>query len=166
MIDERRLVELALRLVSTPSFTGSEQAAAELIDAVRRTKQFLTYTSSGALQHGVAAGLALGDAPIAEIRSGLVAQRDLLIDVLTDAGFEAPVPEAGYFVVADAAWTGATNGMEFCQRLPEAVGVGAIPLSSFYLQPERAGALVRFAFCKRPDLIAEAGRRLAGLTRP
>jgi acetylornithine deacetylase len=31
MIDERRLVELALRLVSTPSFTGSEQSAAELM---------------------------------------------------------------------------------------------------------------------------------------
>jgi acetylornithine deacetylase len=31
MIDERRLVELALRLVSTPSFTGSEQAAAALV---------------------------------------------------------------------------------------------------------------------------------------
>jgi len=30
-IDERRLVELALRLVSTPSFTGSEQSAAELM---------------------------------------------------------------------------------------------------------------------------------------
>jgi acetylornithine deacetylase/succinyl-diaminopimelate desuccinylase-like protein len=30
-IDERRLVELALRLVSTPSFTGSEQRAAELM---------------------------------------------------------------------------------------------------------------------------------------
>ena len=34
MIDERRLVELALRLVSTPSFTGSEQAAAEVVRAV------------------------------------------------------------------------------------------------------------------------------------
>jgi len=31
MIDERRLVELALRLVSTPSFTGSEHAAAEVV---------------------------------------------------------------------------------------------------------------------------------------
>jgi acetylornithine deacetylase/succinyl-diaminopimelate desuccinylase-like protein len=30
-IDERRLVELALRLVSMPSFTGSEEAAAELM---------------------------------------------------------------------------------------------------------------------------------------
>ncbi|MBA3402111.1 MAG: M20/M25/M40 family metallo-hydrolase [Actinobacteria bacterium] len=34
MIDERRLVELALRLVSTPSFTGSEQTAAEVVRAV------------------------------------------------------------------------------------------------------------------------------------
>jgi acetylornithine deacetylase len=32
-IDERRLVELALRVVSTPSFTGSEQALAELLGA-------------------------------------------------------------------------------------------------------------------------------------
>ncbi len=31
MIDERRLVDLALRLVSTPSFTGSEDAAARLM---------------------------------------------------------------------------------------------------------------------------------------
>jgi acetylornithine deacetylase len=31
MIDERRLVDLALRLVSTPSFTGSEDAAAQLM---------------------------------------------------------------------------------------------------------------------------------------
>jgi acetylornithine deacetylase/succinyl-diaminopimelate desuccinylase-like protein len=31
MIDRDRLVELALRLVSTPSFTGSEEAAAELM---------------------------------------------------------------------------------------------------------------------------------------
>jgi acetylornithine deacetylase/succinyl-diaminopimelate desuccinylase-like protein len=30
-IDERRLVDLAMQLVSTPSFTGSEQAAAELM---------------------------------------------------------------------------------------------------------------------------------------
>jgi acetylornithine deacetylase len=30
-IDEQRLVDFALRLVSTPSFTGSEQAAAELV---------------------------------------------------------------------------------------------------------------------------------------
>ena len=31
MIDRDRLVELALRLVSTPSFTGSEEAAADLM---------------------------------------------------------------------------------------------------------------------------------------
>ena len=31
MIDERRLVDLAVRLVSTPSFTGSEEEAAELM---------------------------------------------------------------------------------------------------------------------------------------
>jgi len=33
MIDRDRLVDLALRLVSTPSFTGSEEEAARLMEA-------------------------------------------------------------------------------------------------------------------------------------
>ena len=36
MIDERRLVDLALRLVSTPSFTGSEEACARVMEAELR----------------------------------------------------------------------------------------------------------------------------------
>ncbi|MEZ5372868.1 MAG: aminotransferase class I/II-fold pyridoxal phosphate-dependent enzyme [Microthrixaceae bacterium] len=136
----------------------------DLVAAAKRAKQFLTYTSSGALQHGVVAGLALGDEPIDAIRNDLDHQRQLLVEVLTEAGFSVRPPEAGYFITADAAWTGVTTGREFCELLPAAIGVAAIPLSSFYLDPQRGGTLVRFAFCKQPDLITEAGKRLSNLT--
>lgn len=143
---------------------GWASGRVDLIAAVRRAKQFLTYTSSGALQHGVAAGLAMGDAPIDAIRNDLLDQRQLLLDVLTEAGFSVLAPEAGYFITADAAWTGVNTGREFCELLPAAVGVAAIPLGSFYVEPDRGGTLVRFAFCKQPDLIAEAGSRLSMLS--
>jgi N-succinyldiaminopimelate aminotransferase len=47
--------------------------------------------------------------------------------------------------------------------LPERCGVVAIPTSVFYDDAGAAPRLVRFAFCKREDVIAEAARRLAGL---
>ena len=51
----------------------------------------------------------------------------------------------------------------FCSTLPERCGVVAIPTSVFYDDVETARTLVRFAFCKQEDVIAEAARRLAGL---
>lgn len=87
------------------------------------------------------------------------------MDVLAGVGFDVTPPEAGYFITADASWTGVADGRDFCLRLPEAVGVGAIPLGAFYVDPDRGGAMVRFAFCKQPDQIAEAGRRLSALTQ-
>ena len=44
-------------------------------------------------------------------------------------------------------------------------GVVAIPTSVFYDDADAARTLVRFAFCKREEVIAEAARRLAQLAR-
>jgi N-succinyldiaminopimelate aminotransferase len=55
------------------------------------------------------------------------------------------------------------DATEFCASLPERCGVVAIPTNIFYDDKEAARTLVRFAFCKREEVIAEAGRRLASL---
>jgi N-succinyldiaminopimelate aminotransferase len=44
--------------------------------------------------------------------------------------------------------------------MPERYGLVAIPTSIFYDDKQAARTLVRFAFCKRPEVIAEAARRL------
>jgi aspartate/methionine/tyrosine aminotransferase len=57
----------------------------------------------------------------------------------------------------------AAGAAEFCATLPERCGVVAIPTGVFYDDRDAASTLVRFAFCKRAEVIAEASDRLASL---
>ena len=132
-----------------------------LVNAVRAVKQFLTYTSGAPFQPALAAALALPDAFYRDLADGLARRRDLLVDGLRAAGFTVYPPQGTYFVVADAAPLGVDDGAAFCWRLPETVGVAAVPVSVFCLDPDLGRTLVRFAFCKREEVLAEAARRLA-----
>jgi N-succinyldiaminopimelate aminotransferase len=70
------------------------------------------------------------------------------------------VPAGTYFVNADVG----EDAIEFCASLPERCGVVAIPMAAFYDDKDAASTFVRFAFCKRSEVIAEAARRLASLS--
>jgi N-succinyldiaminopimelate aminotransferase len=142
---------------------GWLHARADLVDVVTTVKQFLTYVNAGPLQPGVAVGLGLGDDVYTGLASRLQAGRDQLVEGLLDAGFTVAHPAGTYFVVADAAPLGFTDGLELCRRLPELAGVVAIPVQVFHDEPGTAGSLVRFAFCKRPEVLAEAVTRLTRL---
>ncbi len=138
---------------------GPEAAVA----AVRAVKQFLTYVGSGPFQPAVASGLALGDPVYAELADSLQRKRDLLCAGLSDAGLSVSRPEGTYFVIADAAPLGAQDAVAFCHELPARAGVVGVPVSVFHDDPEAARTLVRFAFCKRDEVLVEAVRRLATL---
>ena len=136
----------------------------ELVAAVRTTKQFLTYVNGAPFQPAVAVGLGLGDAFYAALRDSLRVKRDLLCDGLRAAGFEVFVPEGTYFATVDIRSVGGDDGLEFCRSLPERCGVVAVPSSVFYEDPATGRHLVRFAFCKRTEVLREAVERLAGLS--
>lgn len=138
---------------------------ADAIAAVRSVKQFLTYVGSGPFQPAVARGLGLQDEVFTGLARSLEGKRDRLVAGLRDAGFEVAVPRGGYFVVADAAPLGVLDAVELCHGLPERAGVAAVPVSVFHDDPEAAPTLVRFAFCKRDEVLDEACRRLAALPR-
>ena len=72
--------------------------------------------------------------------------------------------EGTYFVTADVAPLGYDDAVDFCWRLPDLCGVVAVPSSAFYADPTGVRSLVRFAFCKRPEVLTEAAERLAGLS--
>ena len=138
---------------------------AALVDAVLAVKQFLTYVNGSPFQPAIATGLRLGDEFFRGIAETLRAKRDLLGAGLRAAGFDVSEPAGSYFTVADAGPLGATDAAAFCRALPERGGVVAIPLTAFATPARRAeyATLVRFAACKRVDVLEEAASRLARL---
>ena len=146
---------------------GWVSGPADLVDAVLAVKQFLTYVNGAPFQPAIATGLRLPEAFFSGIADTLRAKRDLLGAGLRAAGFEATVPAGSYFTVADARALGATDAADFCRALPERAGVVAIPLTAFVTPAHRSSyaTLVRFAACKRVEVLEEAASRLASLSR-
>jgi N-succinyldiaminopimelate aminotransferase len=134
-----------------------------LVAAVLRVKQFLTYVSGAPLQPAIAVALGLPDAYFTAFRDELQAKRDQLGAGLADAGFDVLRPEGTYFITADITPLAGKDGVEFCLGLPERCGVVAVPTQVFYDDVDAGRHLVRFAFCKRPDVLDEAVRRLRTL---
>ena len=136
---------------------------APLVAAVRAAKQFLTYVGGAPFQPAVAYALRHEMAWVADLRDGLQRKRDRLCDGLSAAGFGVLRPQGTYFVMTDIRPLGATDGRRFCLDLPERAGVVAIPDEVFHDDPAAGKPFVRFAFCKRDEVIDEAVRRLAGM---
>lgn len=153
----------------TFSFTGWKigwlTGPAHLVAAVRTVKQFLTYSSGTPFQGAIAVGLGLPDAFYQGIADTLRQKRDILAEGLRAAGFGVFNPSGTYFINVDTAPLGIRDSVDLARRLPGLVGVAAIPVPVF-CHPEgaeRTRSLLRFAFCKKIDVLEEAAGRLATL---
>jgi N-succinyldiaminopimelate aminotransferase len=135
----------------------------EAVAAARTVKQFLTFVASGPFQPAVAVALAMGDETYRVRASSLQDKRDRLCDGLSAAGFDVALSAATYFVIADAAPLGVNDALGFCRQMPARCGVVGVPVSVFCDDKDAARTLVRFAFCKRDEVLDEAVARLAGL---
>ena len=90
-------------------------------------------------------------------------KRDVLCTGLEKAGLEVHRPRGTYFVTADITPLGETDGLAFCRSLPDRCGVVAIPSVVFYDDKVAGSPFVRFACCKRPEVLEEAADRLASM---
>jgi N-succinyldiaminopimelate aminotransferase len=129
---------------------------APLVAGVAAVKQYSTFAGGTPFQVAGATALALGDDWYAAFTAGMRAKRDRLCAGLRAAGLEVIEPAGTYF--ANVLVEG--DGVEFCLALPERAGVVAIPTGVFYEDRDAGRSLVRFAFCKRPEVIDEGVRRL------
>jgi N-succinyldiaminopimelate aminotransferase len=136
---------------------------APLIAAVRAAKQFLTYVGGAPFQPAVAGALHSEMGWVADLRNSLQGKRDRLCAGLAAAGFGVYRPQGTYFVMTDIRPLGADDGMRFCLDLPARAGVVAVPDEVFHDDPRDGKPFVRFAFCKRDDVIDEAVRRLGAM---
>ena len=151
---------------------GWVSGPAELVAATRGAKQYLTYVGSGPLQPAVALALRSEGAWVAANARRLEAKAALLSSALREAGFRVHRTDGTYFLIADPRPLGYTDGAAFCRELPARIGVAAVPVSAFVDAPSTGPGdqpdwhhLVRFAFSKRDEVLAEAARRLQRLSR-
>jgi N-succinyldiaminopimelate aminotransferase len=160
----------------TFSFTGWKigwvTGTPQMVAAVRTVKQFLTFVSGGPFQYAIARALELPDEYYRSISADLLVKRDLMCDGLASAGFEVYRPDGTYFITTSirpfadgnaGQVAGPVSGLEFCRELPKTAGVVAIPMQVFYDHPEAGQFQVRFAFCKRKEVLNEAIARLSVL---
>ncbi len=145
--------------------TGWVCAPPPLVRAVQTVKQFLTFTSAAPWQLAVSYALRHELEWVSGLRTDLESKRDRLMSGLRAAGFEVYRPAGTYFVQTDIRPLGFTDGLALARELPSLAGVVAIPTQVFYARPERGSHFVRFAFCKKDEVIDEAVNRLTRLTR-
>jgi N-succinyldiaminopimelate aminotransferase len=123
----------------------------------------MTFAGGTPFQHAAATALAGAEEHGAQLAAELQAKRDRICAGLERAGATVLRPAGTYFVNADVRPLGYDDGVAFCRELPERAGVVAIPTSVFSADPARVRSLVRFAFCKREEVIDEAATRLGRL---
>jgi methionine aminotransferase len=136
-------------------------APAALMQEFRKVHQFNVFTVNTPMQHGIASYL-LDPAPYLNLPAFYQRKRDLFRSGLQSSRFKLLPCDGTYFQLADYSAISTLNEIEFCRWLTAEVGVAAIPVSSFYDQPQESG-VVRFCFAKQDQTLLTALERLARL---
>ena len=142
---------------------GWVHAPTELVGAVHTVKQHLSFTSGAPFQRAMVTALNLGDDYFTGLADDLRVRRDLIVDGLSSVGLTVYPAMGTYYVTVDVGPLGYDDGMDFCHDLPGRCGVVAVPTRVFYDDQEAGRSIVRFAYCKRLEVLHEAIERLSRL---
>jgi aminotransferase len=135
-------------------------AAPPLTAAIRKVHDFVTVGAPAPLQDAIAVALGMGRGYYDRLATDYRARREHILRVLETAGFSPNIPEGAYYVLCDIRPFGFDDDVTFAHWLVSEIGVAGVPGSSFFSRPELGRHLIRFTFCKSPDLLDEAGARL------
>jgi aspartate/methionine/tyrosine aminotransferase len=144
---------------------GWAVAPEQITNAIRKVHDFLTVGAPAPLQEAGAVALSLPPEYYSKLAEGYRVRRDHLMPALTAAGFTCFRPRGAYYVMTDISAFGSSDDVAFAKYLVHEIGVATVPGSSFYRDPRDGAKQVRFAFCKKPETLDEAARRLAKVRR-
>lgn len=142
---------------------GYVQAAPRIIHQARKVHDFLTVGAAAPLQEAAIAGLQLPDSYYAGLRAGYTAKRDVFLSHLRRTALPFTEPQGAYYVMLDISALGFTTDMEAAEWMVREIGVGGVPGSSFFREPEQR--FIRFHFAKKEETLHAAGEKLAQLAR-
>ncbi|MBQ8515213.1 MAG: aminotransferase class I/II-fold pyridoxal phosphate-dependent enzyme [Ruminococcus sp.] len=133
-------------------------ASPPIIETVKKVHDFLTVGAAAPLQEAAVVGLNFGDDYYADLHQKYTEKRNLFLDGLDRLNISHTVPEGAYYILLDISEFGYESDLAFCERLAEKVGVGAVPGSSFFKEPENR--YIRLHFAKKNATLNEALNRL------
>ncbi len=140
---------------------GFVMASPEITDRVKKVHDFLTVGAAAPLMEAAVTGLRFGDSYYEELRNHYTHMRDLFTGGLENIGLSFTRPQGAYYVLVDISEFGYESDLEFCEDLARKVGVGAVPGSSFFKEPENR--YIRFHFAKQDATLNEALDRLSDI---
>lgn len=134
-------------------------APEEIVDTAKKVHDFLTVGAAAPLMEAAVVGLEMGDDYYKDLLGVYDSKRTLFMNGLDRLGIRHNVPQGAYYVMLDISdYKGYDTDVEFCVKLAEEVGVGAVPGSAFYDIPEYR--YIRMHFAKNSDTLNEALNRL------
>jgi len=133
-------------------------APPQIIDTVKKVHDFLTVGAAAPLQEAAVTGLRFGDDYYKWLQDKYTEKRDLFLRGLDDIGIQHTVPEGAYYILLDISEFGYASDLDFCEKLAEYVGVGAVPGSSFFKEPENR--YIRLHYAKKNETLENALERL------
>ncbi len=134
-------------------------APPEIIDTVKKVHDFLTVGAAAPLQEAAVTGLKFGDDYYRGLQAEYTEKRGLFLAGLDRIGISHTVPEGAYYILLDVSEYGYASDLDFCEKLAQYVGVGAVPGSSFFKEPENR--YIRLHFAKKNDTLNAALERLS-----
>ncbi len=138
---------------------GYTIAPPEVTDRIKKTHDFLTVGAAAPLQEAIVTGLNFGQDYYDDLLAKYTERRDLFLKGLDEIGLRHNVPQGAYYVMMDVSEFGYESDLAFCEVLAEKVGVGAVPGSSFFHEPENR--YIRFHFAKKKETLTAALERLS-----
>jgi aminotransferase len=140
---------------------GFVMASPEATERVKKVHDFLTVGAAAPLMEAAVTGLQFGDDYYAKLQAHYTHMRDLFTGGLEQIGLKFTKPQGAYYVLVDISEFGYESDLVFCEKLAEKVGVGAVPGSSFFKEPENR--YIRFHFAKQDATLETALDRLADI---
>ncbi len=140
---------------------GYVMAPAEIADRVKKVHDFLTVGAAAPLMEAAVTGLCFDDSYYKELQAHYTHMKELFTGGLDELGFTFTRPQGAYYVLMDISEYGYSDDLLFCEDLARKVGVGAVPGSSFFKEPENR--YIRFHFAKKDDTLEAALDRLSDM---
>ena len=140
---------------------GYVMAPAEIADRVKKVHDFLTVGAAAPLMEAAVTGLCFDDSYYKGLQAHYTHMKELFTGGLDELGFTFTRPQGAYYVLMDISEYGYSDDLLFCEDLARLVGVGAVPGSSFFKEPENR--YIRFHFAKKDDTLEAALNRLADM---